>query len=196
MARTQQETCKRGHSLAAAYVTQTPKGIKRTCRICARERNERYYSVNPRPPRNRSRKPAAASQPEPVSLDTKDCGYCGKPFPRDKTMGRKRWVEQRFCSRECASKYLSSQPPTGSRAAPPTAASQSATNVHWQRRDQRNKNKALAQIAVRGTREDEVAAMQRFIEAVGVTRLPTPDPEQDPVRTTDNRPQFMAGWRG
>jgi hypothetical protein len=43
-----QDVCKRGHSLADAYVTQNGKYMNRRCRICARERNtfrQRLYGV-------------------------------------------------------------------------------------------------------------------------------------------------------
>lgn len=40
-----QEKCKRGHPLADAHVTVTPKGIKRTCRKCRYLRHKSYYGI-------------------------------------------------------------------------------------------------------------------------------------------------------
>lgn len=43
--RPQQQTCKRGHSLADAHVVHTPKGIKRTCRKCRYIRHAVYFKI-------------------------------------------------------------------------------------------------------------------------------------------------------
>jgi len=81
----------------------------------------------------------------------------------------------------------------------PSPGSKQAMNAHWQ--VQRAIARAKASVPLRASREDEVAAIEAFVAAGGVTRCPPPEREADPVRSTpvrstNDRPRVQPGWKG
>lgn len=133
----------------------------------------------------------------PRDGESKPClAGCGNLIYRE-GMGPKHFAETRCCSRRCAGAYRKGMAATAAQQrgmADHMRRSKAAMNAHWQ--IQRERTAAKGRVPLRVSREDEVAAMERFLAERGVTACPAPEAEADPVRTTNDRPGVMPGWRG
>lgn len=126
--------------------------------------------------------------------DSKPClAGCGTLIVRE-GKGRKHFSEQMYCSRACAYAHRKVRPGGDHRKTPSERAAR-AMNKHWQIQQAIAAAKA-ARVPARASRAEEMAAMEQFIAARGVTECPASEMEPDPVRTTDDRPRVMPGWRG
>lgn len=130
-------------------------------------------------------------------IDSKPClAGCGNLILRQ-GMGPKHFAEKRYCSRACAAAHRKRLREGGGLKIPGQSRerSKAAMTAHWDIQRAIAKAKA-ARSGTRVNREDEVAAMERFAAERGVTRVEERSREDDPVRTTEYRPQVQPGWRG
>lgn len=124
--------------------------------------------------------------------EEKTCPICAISFPRKGSISNEHWRQQKTCSRHCAVVYRKSKPG----AVQSRQNSKAAMNQHWQ--IQRAKAAAKASVPIRAPREDEEAAIARFVAERGVTRAPAVeagDLESGRVVQQPARSAPMPGWR-
>lgn len=125
-------------------------------------------------------------------METKTCLSCDGPFSRPKGVSGARWAAQTTCSRHCAVVYRK-QNAAGKQMLAQGKASAAIAST-W-RRHQRASERYIQGPPPRLTREDELAAIERFAAERGVTRAEPVVEEVIQDRQENHRPTPMSGWR-
>lgn len=131
-----------------------------------------------------------------MTPDSKTCPICSTVFHRNTKCGisNDRWRQQVTCSRACSVIYRKRRATGDHAGGSPRTRSKVAMNRNWEVR--KAIAAAKARVPLRASREDEEAAIARFVAERGVIRLEPVEGEVIQARQEMHRPQPMAGWRG
>lgn len=139
----------------------------------------------------------ACPQPPPFTPrppDEKPCPICNSIFPRIYGQSAERWRKQATCSLACSVKYRRARDGGDHDTTQSRERARGAMTKKWEVLRAIAKAKAAA-IPIRPSRQDEEAAIARWVAERGVTRADPVQQEVIQARHEATRPQPMAGWR-